>query len=764
MPLLLNGVTLALSLSFLLIVLWQDWRKELNQFFAVFLFFVIFWNIGALFYEGARLVSADSAFNNLALIALEIGFTGSSVAIYALTTVLVGVQTQRWRWLVFSSLLLVVGFRLLVAFSDVNITVFDANVSADDAPFVRFGLYLLFNAVTLFIVWRYRRKLRSRVMLFAVLLFVVGQSAGFLNPQLPTVVLSTTISAIAALVLSYTILQQEIIQPLSERRSQLETMHRVSLSIITQLSLDKVLDEIATQAVGWLNADAACIFLKDTQGLALATVYNMPPQYIGTRLNSGDGVAGQVTTSSQSLWIENYRRDWKGVADVPLADEVFGSVIGVPLLYGKQALGALMVIGGTQGRAFSREDVRLLEMLGAQAAVAIDHSRRVNQQSALTQQVEAAHNQLQSLLVSTENPVLAVNRHFELIFANPAAQRMFALPAPQPTQSALLADDATQHKRPVPHPAQKPITQLLPRSAFPSDVRRALRELRQQRVHIYEVSHTGKVYLCHLAYIGGAQHSERGWVAVLNDVTQLIELDRLKSEMIRMTSHDLKNPLQGALANLELLKDDLADVDNSEISESVATIEKQLYRMYRIISGILDLERVKSGQRSVEACAPAALVQHAVDELQPFAQDKQITLRCQIAPNLPDFYGDAEQFERALSNLIENAIKFTPPEGQVWVTAVPQDNGLSFTVRDTGVGIPAALHEKVFERFYRAQQKGVEHVSGSGLGLSLVQAIVQNHNGTIQLRSAEGVGTTFIVHIPIDSKVPKTAARLAKVF
>jgi signal transduction histidine kinase len=409
-----------------------------------------------------------------------------------------------------------------------------------------------------------------------------------------------------------------------------------------------------------------------------------------------------------------------------------------------------------------------LEMLGAQAAVAIDHSRRVNQQSALTQQVEAAHNQLQSLLVSTENPVLAVNRHFELIFANPAAQRMFDLPAPQNaslSDALAAADDATQHKWPsTPQRAIQPITQLLPRTAFPSDIRRALRELRQQRVHIYEVSHAGKVYLCHLAYIGGAQHSERGWVAVLNDVTQLIELDRLKSEMIRMTSHDLKNPLQGALANLELLKDDLADVDNSEINESVATIEKQLYRMYRIISGILDLERVKSGQRSVEACAPAPLVQHTVDELQPFAQEKHITLRCQIAPNLPDFYGDAEQFERALSNLIENAIKFTPPEGQVWVTAAQQDNALTFTVRDTGVGIPAALHDKVFERFYRAQQKGVEHVSGSGLGLSLVQAIVQNHGGTIQLRSAEGVGTTFIVQIPIDSKAPKTAARLAKVF
>jgi signal transduction histidine kinase len=238
-------------------------------------------------------------------------------------------------------------------------------------------------------------------------------------------------------------------------------------------------------------------------------------------------------------------------------------------------------------------------------------------------------------------------------------------------------------------------------------------------------------------------------VAVLNDVTQLKELDRIKSEMVRMTSHDLKNPLQAAMANLELLRDDLAGNTDAEVWQSVNVIEKQLFRMERIIRGILDLERVKSGRLVLEMCPPERIVDNALYELRERAADGKIALETDVAGNLPEFACDVEQFERAIINLVENAIKFTREGGRVVVQVREENRCIRFAVQDNGVGIAKELQTKVFDRFYRANQKGTEHVSGSGLGLSLVKAVVENHRGRVWLESEPGVGTTFYVSVPI---------------
>jgi signal transduction histidine kinase len=538
-----------------------------------------------------------------------------------------------------------------------------------------------------------------------------------LNPELFVVWVSTSVSAIAALLISFAMIEQEIIKPLASRISQVEAMHRVSLAISSQTALDTVLDEIAKQAVGWVDADAAGIFLNKGTELELETVYELPREVLHTKVYIGDGVAGSVAQTHQSIYLANYRRDWRGKNDLPFADD-FGSMICVPLIYGGDVIGVLMVITGKQGRLFAKEDVHLLGLLGAQAAVAIAHSR-------FLREVETGRNQLESLLVSTENPVVAVNRKFELIFVNPAARKLFSF------------DEDTQTKN---------ITKLLPRETLPRDFREALLDMRNNGAYIYEVSLEGKVYLCHLAPIGRPRTA--GWVAVMNDVTQLKELDRLKSEMVRMTSHDLKNPLQAALANLELLKEDVEALDNADVDLSISVIEKQLERMNRIIRGILDLERVKTGAITLGICRPARIVQRTVDELQQLANDWDITVETTVAENIPDFQGDEEQFERALINLVENAIKFSTPGARVWVSAELQANEICFKVKDTGIGIAAELQPHIFERFYRGRQKGAEHITGSGLGLSLVKTVVENHNGKIGLESAENQGTTFFVKVP----------------
>ena len=119
-----------------------------------------------------------------------------------------------------------------------------------------------------------------------------------------------------------------------------------------------------------------------------------------------------------------------------------------------------------------------------------------------------------------------------------------------------------------------------------------------------------------------------------------------------------------------------------------------------------------------------------------------------MADTISGFLGDREQFQRVLVNLIENAVKFTLNEGSVRVQAYEEDDQVIFSIADNGVGIPESIQGRVFERFFRGRQKGVEHISGSGLGLNLVKTIVEGHKGRIWLESKEGIGTTFFVAVP----------------
>ncbi len=728
--LLINAVTLPLALAFLVIILWNDVSKELNQFFAAFLFLVILWNGGSLLAQGLTLIDPQSPFLTPMIGIMELGFTGSSVAIYALTAVLVKALTRQFRALALMSLLVLLFFRLLPiivsAPSSLGILTSAGNFSYQSEPLL-VVFYVLFDWGTLYLLWLYRRKVRSRMLEIGIALFVLGQSLGFLNPDLQAFSFSVNVSAVSVLVISFAILGREVISPLTQRNSQVDAIRKVNIAITTQTGIDVLLNQIATLAADLLGADGVGIFLDTNHQLQLAYAHELPNNPLRTQPASSDGLAGTATQTHQSVHLDDYSREWRGVDDLPFARETFGSVICTPLIYGGEAIGALMVVAAQRhGRLFLREDVYMLELLGAQAAVAIVHNRLLKEQAELTQQVEIARSQLEAVLDSTENAVLAVDRRFRLIFANPAARTLFSI------------DDEE---------IDQPVQELVPPEVLPDDYFEVLRCLHHAQAYTYEIAYGEKVYLCSLTRLGRPR--VRGWVAVLNDVTQLKELDRIKSEMVRMTSHDLKNPLQAAMANLELLQDDLSGLDNHEVWFSVKVIDKQLQRMERIIRGILDLERVKSGKLSLEMTPPSRIVENAIYELRERAAEGKITLQTEVADELPEFACDVEQFERAIINLVENAIKFTPPGGRVVTRAGCSDGKVVFEVEDNGVGIDKELQARVFDRFYRANQKGMEHVTGSGLGLSLVKAVVENHRGRVWLQSEIGVGTTFFVTVPI---------------
>lgn len=727
--LLINGLALSTSFTFLIIFLWSDARKELYQFLAAFLLMVGLWHTGALLSQFAALVGGRELVGLQAWFAgmLELGFTGASVAVYAVTAVVVRLGTRNFRILVFASLVIVVLYRILLILGNAPGILSGRPGQAPSPggmPLLAF-FYLIFGGATVYMLWRYRGKIRSPGVGFGLLLFVIGQSVGFLNPVLEPMSSATLVTSVAALVICLAVFKTEILRPLAERNAQVEALRRVSLSIASSFERDTILDQIVTQTADLLRGDAVALFLTGRTGLALATSYHLPLQYAGYEQPPPGGIASQVVASGQSMLIESYRRDWRGMEDLPLARETFGSVLCSPLAFAGQAIGAIMVIAGRDGRVFDREDQYLLQLLATQASLAIGHSRLFAEQDDLTRQVELARSQLETVLLSTESPVVAVDRQLRVIFANPAARGLFT------GETRLSPGDRILD---------------LPTEILPGSAHEVIRTIRRDKAFIYEFPIGERVFLSHVAALGAGR--VQGFVAVCNDVTTLKELDRMKSEMVRMTSHDLKNPLQAAMANLDLLRDDVYPEGSAEVRLSVDEIDRQLQRMFRIIRGILDLERVRGGVMTPEWCAASDLARQALDEIRHSAVEKQITLLEASANPVLMVYGDPEQLIRALVNLLENAVKFTPAGGSVTLTVDQRDGDIVFSVRDTGIGIQADAQERVFDRFYRAKQRGTEHVTGTGLGLSLVKTIVENHRGRVWLTSEPQAGSEFFIAVP----------------
>ncbi len=732
-----NGLTLAIALGLFLVVWWLNPRHPTNQYFAFQLFMQALWTLGIL--VSRVLVSIDGGAEGSGF-SLRLGLIGMFGAAYALCLFTyafndapvgramkaLGVAVFLYQlWLLWAADFFASRFN-------------DGGVFHYELPFLSNVLLLEFGIIVLLQLRFHNSGRKNRIGRIGILLFAGAEFLLLLSPRFREVSLPVSIANASALLIGLSLVHQQITSLLYDRENQLETVRDTGVAIVSRLRLDAVLEAIAGQATALLEADSAAIYRLRDNRLVLSAVYNLPRQFIGHTLALGAGVAGQVAVDSRSILLEDYAFEWQGAPDLPLAHSTFGSVVVSPLIASNQIQGILLVAQVRKGAVFNDEHVRLLELLSPQAAVAISNSELFEQQRALMDQVAVAKSQLETVLTSTQSPVIAVDRRLHVVFANPAAEGLIHSFRSDQLSEKNAAGYIRQTSR---------ITELIPSDLFPEDLRRFLRDLRESYAHVYELNLIGRSYLCHVAPLGRPR--AMGWVAVLNDVTELMELDRFKSQMVRMTSHDLKNPLFAAMSYLELLQDDLDDCGTAnQLSGYVDTVMQQLDRMNRTVSSILDLERVQAGIQSRDPCYLEALVRRIAEDVKRQAQLHQLVLELDIEPQLAPVAGDQQQLEQLIANLVDNAIKFTAKGGGIQIRVTADDGGVVLSVKDTGVGIPQELHSRVFDRFYRGQQPGAEHVSGSGLGLNLVKSIVSSHEGRVWLESAPGQGTTVFVWLP----------------
>jgi len=229
------------------------------------------------------------------------------------------------------------------------------------------------------------------------------------------------------------------------------------------------------------------------------------------------------------------------------------------------------------------------------------------------------------------------------------------------------------------------------------------------------------------------------------------QLEQLKTDMIRIASHDLKNPLAAILGYVEMLTWDGDENFTETQLEYMQNIETAAKKMQRITSSIHSLERIKqmAQQTSSERIDVAELVRRTVSEQMDYAVRYKHVINRHV-PEMPvEVSGDAIQLHEALSNIINNAIKYTPVQGQIDVSVQVGDEMVQVRVKDTGFGIPEDKQERLFAPFYRATTKETREIEGTGLGLHLVKNIIERHNGKMYFHSVYGEGSTFGFDLPV---------------
>lgn len=232
---------------------------------------------------------------------------------------------------------------------------------------------------------------------------------------------------------------------------------------------------------------------------------------------------------------------------------------------------------------------------------------------------------------------------------------------------------------------------------------------------------------------------------------KLKELDHLKSTFVSVVSHELRTPMTSIKGYVENLLDGLAGALTNKQTRSLERVKHNIDRLTRMINELLDLSKIEAGRLELHL-SPIALsemTEDVVESYQATAREQSINLRSLVDPGLPMVMGDTDKLGRVLINLVHNAIKFTPPGGEIRIDAQARGDGyVEMTVTDNGKGIPPQELDKVFDKFYWSASAPVES-RGAGLGLAIAKNLVELHGGRIRVESVLGEGTRFAFTIPI---------------
>jgi len=353
----------------------------------------------------------------------------------------------------------------------------------------------------------------------------------------------------------------------------------------------------------------------------------------------------------------------------------------------------------------------------------------VDRLRAMISSLDNERGRLAAVLDHMADGVLITDGEGRVRLANPAAVRILGL-SPGAALGRRLAEVVRQHE----------IIALW----------RQCNEASEEQTELVEVGRQGSFVQAIVTPLGGAEPG--ACLVILQDLTRVRQLETVRRDFISNISHELRTPLASLKALSETLQDGALE-DPPAARRFIDRMDIEVDALTQMVQELLELSRIESGQVPVRL-TPVALgdvVIPAVERLRPQAVRAGLALTVEVDPQGPLVLADTERIQQVVTNLVHNAIKFTPAGGSVRVYAVVGEDEATVLVQDTGVGIPSEDLARIFERFYKADRARTG--GGTGLGLAIAKHIVQAHGGTIGAESVEGRGSTFHFTLPLAASV-----------
>jgi two-component system phosphate regulon sensor histidine kinase PhoR len=456
-----------------------------------------------------------------------------------------------------------------------------------------------------------------------------------------------------------------------------------------------------------------------------------------------EGIAGWVATHGKPLLVPDVSRDPRFAQRVDKKSQFHTrDILCVPLRVGERMLGVVQVLNRREGQ-FQPDEVEILEALASMAAVAIENAtlygnlearaEQLNQELiGANQELGAVLGRLESILFAMEDAVIAFDHEDRVVMMNRVAQ-------------ALVGARAAQAQG-------TPVQAVLPGEAFAQAVERVRREGHSERAELVFHHPTERVYATVVAPIRGRSRLYEGAVAVLRDVTELKELDRMKTEFLNTVSHELRTPMTSIRAFSELMAG--TDAEPAKVRKWSMIINEETERLGRLIDDLLDVSRLEAGKKMSLHRDDVEIGALAARSLEQWGKvSGKHAFKVKMETRHLAAYVDRDRLLQVIANLVSNAIKYSPEGGEVRLSfkdGRDDPSRLRLEVADQGIGLTDKDRQHLFEKFYRAESSYSQNIRGTGLGLAIIKHIVEQHGGNVGVDSELGKGSTFWLELPAE--------------
>jgi PAS domain S-box-containing protein len=512
------------------------------------------------------------------------------------------------------------------------------------------------------------------------------------------------------------------------RVRQRDYLIEIIRALTQQLDLEAVLARILEAAADLLNGQAGLVALRGEDGKFRTHIqYRVSPEFI-RHFDSilrdvpdrGDPAGFVVSEIERRLVAVGQRFDMSGT-------------VGLPLQAGQDLVGLLLVFRALS-TPFTTNDRQLLQTFADQAAVAVNNAR-------LYEQTATERRRLDAVLEGSADGIAITDPGHRVLRWNRALARLTGVAASSAVGN--LYDDLIQWAKKEPgldlveaEAGGWPFSSAAP-LYVEGDLRRA----------------DGSTVAVGITYAPILDRNNRlvNIVANVRDITRFREAEQLKSTFISIISHELRTPVSLIKGYAGTLRREDARWDPGTVQESLAVIEEEADRLTRLIDNLLDASRLQAGALKL-TISEVALDEMAAQLAREYkTQTDRHTFEVDFPTPFPLIHGDEERLRQVLTNLISNAIKYSPQGGTIRIAGKVEPERVVLSVSDPGAGLPPEELARVFDRFYRADTAATRKATGAGLGLFLAKAVVEAHGGEIWASSEPGSGATFHFSLPRSS-------------